>query len=278
VQKFLICDMDNTLTTFPSYIAMPRLEKYLEELLGPRKARKICRFMDQFNATVYKKAKGVPLSKEDRLWLGLTEKKFKFLLKDMIILGNPSELFWSRELWLRLASARVTPNIAVSATQKFWRVIAIKAREYDDSYGFLRWLRRDHPEWELVVVSSSDSHLYVKDGKFVYDPEYSDQGKRNRIPASLLDISGNNIFVGDPISKPRPEFWERVLTNICYNQGEDIAIMVGDSYASDIIGVSRYGITPVLIDRDNKTRPSDVPEAKYVIKNFCELQEVLRVR
>ena len=264
--------MDNTLITFPNYAGMKKMAEYLNSCIGQNESQKACAFLDGW----YYAAKGF-IPPEGLGWLEEANLLLNNLMWDVVVTckESPSELTWSRELWLCASLQSISPYIAMEAANSFWNGIATKAHEWEDSYGFLRWLRRDHPEWELVVVSSSDSHLYVKDDKFVYDPEYSDEGKQNRIPTSLFDISGNNIFVGDPISKPRPEFWERVLTNIGYNQREDTAIMVGDSYSADIIGVSQFGIIPILIDREGETKKSNVPEAKHVINNFCALQDII---
>jgi len=59
------------------------------------------------------------------------------------------------------------------------------------------------------------------------------------------------------MSKPDPEIFRIALDRV--GAPADHAVMLGDSWAADIVGAVRAGIRPVWFNPGRKPRPSDPP-------------------
>lgn len=291
MKKFLIFDIDHTIATFDHDAGMKNLTEYMRGKVDSGLAGRICAFMDRCYAAFHARAKGIRTADLEKI-----ERIIEDTAKETVEgVKQFSDVHWSRELWIYIAAAgSLSPATAVEAAGYFWQGIALSAFVYDDARKFFSWLYRwpdgynyqQTPEdrWEMVFVTSSDARLKEShdNTKLVYDPDYSIQEKFRRVSRVLPRRSnrlgfGFPTFIGDPVSKPHPEFWQKVITNTGYNQGEDLAIMIGDSPRSDLTGLDKFGIIPVLIDRENSFTPPEVPHVKYVISSLEALKNIVGI-
>lgn len=277
MSTFIISDIDHTLSTFDDAAGMRALRKYMDGQLNNQFAQRICNFMDRCYAAFHARAKG-----KDSKDLAALESMIKEASQDIEGAEGFGDLHWSRELWIYIAAAgALSPQSCVGMAEHFWEGVAQESRIYEDAYRFLSWIR-DYKQvahsMKTILVTSSDARLAAnhENTRLVYDCGLSLRKKIYHLGPVLRSLPvGRRIFVGDPVGKPHPEFWQEVIRYIGYNQEDDLAIMVGDSYRADIVGVSQFGIIPVLIDREGKTKPEEVPEAKYVIRSMAELPGII---
>lgn len=74
-------------------------------------------------------------------------------------------------------------------------------------------------------------------------------------------------------AKPSPALYEMALHRC--NAIADYTIHIGDSYINDILGARSVGITPVLLDRENKLQPTEVD--CLLVHSLDELLNLLEV-
>lgn len=281
MKRFFIFDVDHTISTFDQEAGMRVLEEHLREKFGDDLAQRVCGFVDRCYAAFHARARGEETEKTREL-----ELLIKNSAQGIEGLNNFSDIHWSRELWIQLAAETwggLSPRSAFEAAGYFWEGVKQATQFYPDAAEFFTGLIADnlstlYPERpRLVFVSSSDARLIPdkKNLKLLYSPEDAKRLKFARMVFRTIRYRPMYAFIGDPISKPHPEFWQKVLRGIGYKQGEDLAIMTGDSYRVDIQGISQFGIIPVLIDREGTVNPADVPEAKYVIRSLEALKNII---
>lgn len=286
MKKFLIFDIDHTISTFDHDAGMKGLQEYLVGRTDDILTQRICEFMNSCYAAFHARAKGIRTP--DLLKI---EQLINDAAQQVEGADNFSDIHWSRELWIYLAAGgSLSPASAVEAANTFWNGVAFAALQYDDARRFFTWLNR-WPDglnyrrapkdcWKTVFVTSSDARLKAnhENTKLLYDSDHSDEQKLKRV-SGIIPISSFNstIFIGDPVSKPHPEFWERVIKGIGYNQKEDLALMTGDSPRSDLSGLDKFDIIPVLIDREGNFSPKEVPHASYIIRSLEALKDIMEI-
>jgi len=273
MQLFLVCDMDMTLTSFKHPLALLKLKTFLDSLatLSESSTERIIHSFNDCRENLQAKDRGLPY---DQKIVGRIE-----AMAHLVQSKADLDMRFSRELWFDVASHFVgetaLPQFAVMAAGAYWDAIGRFGCLYEDVEEFFAspWWQAN--SWNLVAVASSDLRLQpTEDGKrFVYDPEYSCFKTLVRIPASLRQIANNNLLIGDPVSKPHPDFWKKLAINIAYNPEEDAAVMIGDVPNIDLTGLPR-GFVPILIDRD-KQWSGEAKQARYIIHSFDALPYIL---
>jgi hypothetical protein len=125
---------------------------------------------------------------------------------------------------------------------------------FDDAIGLSRQLAR--LGLPLYIMTASDGRLTPTDsGQFRYDPELSKRRKATRIRrVRPLGMQYREVFIGDPVDKPTPEFFDGVRAGIEQDLGREVApadvIVLGDSYRSDIeVPVSVQGAALGILRR-----------------------------
>lgn len=283
MKKFLIFDVDHTISTFDHEAGMRMLEEHLREKFGNDLAQGVCRFVDRCYAAFYARARGKKTEGTQKL-----EQLIKYAARSIEGLDNFSDIHWSRELWIQLAAEAwggLSARSTCEAAGYFWKGVKQATEFYPDADEFFKRLIVDNiskPTAEkprLVFVSSSDARLLpnTENTKLVYSPQDSKAMKFARMSFRKISYKPMYAFIGDPVSKPHPEFWQKVLQRIGYTQGEDLAIMTGDSPRSDLTGLDKFGIIPVLIDREGNFTPPEVPHVKYVISSLEALQNIMGI-
>lgn len=278
MQRFLFLDIDYTLLEFPHEQGMVELHKYFasQTNLSLAYRKKIEAFVDEVFYTLLH-GETTERSKELRT---LIEGAAKGVASPANL---ETDLRWSRELWLNVACQQgdiTVKNLEkiVGAAGAYWNAFFTHSAIYPDAKKMFTDI--EFSSWKVVLVTNSDARLTATEkGQLAYDPEHSMRSKLKRLPATLLDgINIKNIIVGDPVGKPRASFWEKVIRETGYNPSQDIALMVGDSYASDIVGVREYGIHGVLLNRHRKIKKrSEVPEATDIISDLSGIPKLLEL-
>ncbi|HRZ34035.1 MAG TPA: HAD family hydrolase [Candidatus Moranbacteria bacterium] len=166
---------------------------------------------------------------------------------------------WSREIFVKMASDRlgisVTPELVHEAVDAYWVELSRITSAYPDAVELIKEIKiHNRP---IYLLTSSDARLKMQpDGKFIYDPVYSEALKRERI--ELLREKGidfNILSIGDPEDKPHRDFFEKAIKKASEEYGSSIdlsnSIMVGDSFSGDLQTPKEqmgFGLV-VLVDR-----------------------------
>lgn len=265
MRKFLFLDIDNTLSSFNHSEGLAQMLDSLRQNIEH------AYFLNYYVNKTF----------ADIMWGAKPQEELLAFLDDPIFergVGALTTLQWSRELWMLKACRENQINIRVewvhSASCAYWQGIRDSATLYPETLKVLQWCRQ--AQWQVILVTSSDAMLKpINDFEaFVYDADYAASQKRKRLPYEILQ-NADALFIGDPISKPHPSFWMDVLNAVNYIQGCDLAVMVGDSYLSDICNLGRFGIHGVLLDRDERNLPQNVPEAEWIMRSLDELTALL---
>jgi len=287
-KKFLLFDIDDTIATFDHESGMASLQKHIRDkrdIFDEALAQKIYAFMNTCFLAFHGRALGRETEESKKLYLLIQEAAQK-----VEGLENFSDIHWSRELWIYIAGGgSISPATAVEAAHSFWKGLALAAVPYD-ARKFFRWLNKSldgynykhspTERWKTIFVTSSDARLKANHDNttLLYDPDHSNTQKFIRVNWIIPNSPfGSSVFIGDPVSKPHPDFWQRVIEGIGYNQAEDLAIMTGDSPRSDLTGLDQFGIVPILIDREGNFTPQEVPQAKYVISSLEDLKNIMAI-
>ncbi len=156
------------------------------------------------------------------------------------IYGVPKK--WSRELFVKLAAdkfnIRVTPELINEAVDAYWIELSKITQSFADAVELIKTIK-SHKR-PICLMTSSDARLKMQpDGQFIYNPEYSEALKRERI--ELLRDKGIDfdlLSIGDPEDKPHKDFFEKGVNKLSGELGFAIdiskAIIVGDQYSMDL--------------------------------------------
>lgn len=156
-------------------------------------------------------------------------------------LGNGKHLPWSRQLGAAYVFSALGLPVDRTKAEKigntYWEAIAANVVLYPDAQLFLKKVQAQGIRFH--IFTGSDSHLQWKEGRWLYDPEYSRQVKTQRIlPLEKQGFTPTSITIGDPVDKPSPLFFHAMIKNAALAVGEKVdvseAITVGDSFEADV--------------------------------------------
>ncbi|MFA6533659.1 MAG: HAD family hydrolase [Patescibacteria group bacterium] len=154
--------------------------------------------------------------------------------------GAPKK--WSREVLLKLAADKIgvklDPEFIYEAVDAYWIELSKITSVFPDALELLNAIKEK--KRPIYLLTSSDARLKMNpDGQFIYDPEYSEALKRERI--ELLRDKGvvfDSLIIGDPEDKPHKDFFEKGLARATADLGSKIdmekVIIVGDQFANDL--------------------------------------------
>lgn len=157
---------------------------------------------------------------------------------------------WSRHALLACAlescGLPVTTAIVTAAADLYWTTLATQAAVWPDAAALVRRLRAAGVAVHLAT--GSDGFLAFDDARqtFSYSPERSTRLKLDRLRSlAQLGFCADDITVGDPVDKPRPEFYRRVLRRFAYAAGCDVdldrTVVVGDGLGNDVLPLLELG-------------------------------------
>lgn len=148
---------------------------------------------------------------------------------------------WSREVLIMLAAE--DHNVALSPEQvhlsakAYWDHLAENVELLEGTTALIEAINRHNRP--VYIITSSDGRLQMQDdGTFIYDPNYSEQLKSERLEKlKEKGIAYTAYRIGDPEDKPHLEFFEKIINaakddfgDIDYNN----CVMLGDSYSGDL--------------------------------------------
>jgi FMN phosphatase YigB (HAD superfamily) len=157
---------------------------------------------------------------------------------------------WSRECLIAIAleDAGEVPTFARvdAAARAYWQELTDKTVVYDDARALIRVLVQRGIRFHFAT--NSDGFLRLDDGQrtFVYDPDDSARRKLARLHM-MTEMTADNTTVGDPIGKPRPAFYERVMQRARATPERTLA--VGDSFTADVEPFMKLGTQGLWLKR-----------------------------
>lgn len=189
---------------------------------------------------------------------------------------------WSRATHIFLAGKReniqISPREAVVAADIYWRAVNETSVPYPHAVDFLQTLQR--LKRPVYFLTSSDCILKVNEGgEFVYDPEYSRDYKIKRIePLREKGLLFSQVITGDPIDKPRPEFFRLAIKLAEKDLGRKVdpaeIVAIGDSYGSDIEVPLQLGFGAGVL-----LKPGEISKRKknnfYIVSTLPEIETLL---
>src|SRR3989338_3728351 len=262
MRTVVFVDWDQTLVEFRHDLGISALRGFLKKKLPPYEARFLTKWVNEtFRETMRASREGKD---------NIRTRQSKIASKS--VLNPPPEgIIYSRELWLLtgafLHGMPLPRAIAQQAAMAYWNAIADNNEPFPDSEAFLVQLR--NVDTTIAIATSSDARLRPSHGTMQYDTRYSRQQKIARIHTSPLSTLCDAIITGDPYDKTSPRFWE-LARRITKMGRHDRAIMVGDSYATDIVQAYREGIFTILVDRANRDKRENCIAADMVVTTLTD--------
>lgn len=240
-------DLDDTLidTAGAGLIASDGIYDFLSAEIGTESAQKIRdRFIQLFDLLLL----GYRVKSEEG-WHELKGGKgaYEYLL-ERIKAVQPSvidkyghEKKWSREILIKLAAddngLALSPEQVLGATNAYWSDLAEKVELLNGTTTLMDEIKKHNRP--TYIITSSDGRLQMQDdGKFIYEPTYSEKLKSQRVEkmkAKGLDYTAYRI--GDPEDKPHLDFFEKIINVAKDDLGEidyNNCLMFGDSYSGDL--------------------------------------------
>lgn len=193
---------------------------------------------------------------------------------------------YSRECYIAIASQDadidLTPQILDETSDAYWKHFAKVSKPFEDAIEFTRAIS-EHGR-PVYLTTSSDQRLRMRDdGQFEYDPEYSEETKRQlRIkPLRKMGFQFEKAIIGDPIDKPKVEFFLKAISVAESDMGSielRNVISIGDSWDSDVRTPKEKLGFGLAVHNDRSTKESEVvdhntirtQDLKYVLNYLNE--------
>jgi FMN phosphatase YigB (HAD superfamily) len=142
---------------------------------------------------------------------------------------------------------RVTKSAVHGAIDHYWQVLADATEVFADAKAAIERLFAGGVPF--LLATNSDGFLILDEDAqtFRYDPEDAVRRKLARLGAlRAIGIQDAQISIGDPIGKPNPAFYQKVLRDFAAFYGReavlDRALAVGDSLTSDVLPMMHLGV------------------------------------
>ena len=158
---------------------------------------------------------------------------------------------WSRHVLMAIAlesvGLSVTQALVNSVVDHYWRVLRQNTNVFPDAAAAVERLFEE--QTRFVFGTNSDGFLRFDEPAqtFYYDPEDATRRKLHRLEClRTLGVKDAQICVGDPIGKPRGEFYDRVLDSFArfFGAPPDLScsVAVGDSLTNDVLPLLDRGV------------------------------------
>jgi FMN phosphatase YigB (HAD superfamily) len=156
---------------------------------------------------------------------------------------------------------RVTEALVNAALDRYWQVLTGATEMFADARAVIARLRAEGTPF--LLATNSDGFLLFDEAAqtFRYDPADAVKKKLARLAAlRAVGIEDAQITVGDPIGKPDPRFYQRVVADFerFYGGKPDLsrALAVGDSLNSDVLPFLQLGVGyGAWLQRERKDPP-----------------------
>jgi FMN phosphatase YigB (HAD superfamily) len=203
------------------------------------------------------------------------------------VVGAGFELkLWSRDSLLAIAfedaGVEVTRARLEAAGDAYWRTMSDRTALHEDASAIIERFSALGISVHLATNSDGFLRFDEKEGTFVYDPDHARRRKLERLGAiRTLGLLDRDVTVGDPIGKPHPAFYVRVLDEFANKLGErsiarDRVIVVGDSLANDVLPFLAAGIAKgAWLVRERGIRRETSHAEVTVIETLAALEALL---
>ncbi len=240
-------DLDDTLinTAGAGLIASDGIYDFLSKEIGAQSTQKIRdRFIQLFDLLLL----GYRVKSEEgwKQILGGKKSYDELLVKikntqPAVIKRYGHEKKWSREVLIKIAAddnnLNLSPTQVQNAANAYWNDLADKVELTRGAASLLRTIHQHNRP--AYIITSSDGRLEMqKDGKFIYEPEYSEKLKSDRVEKMKeKGLIYSAYRIGDPEDKPHLDFFEKIINVANKDLGRidyKNCIMFGDSYSGDL--------------------------------------------
>lgn len=149
---------------------------------------------------------------------------------------------WSRETMLAMAledcGHKPSEILIRAACDRYWDTVSREAVMFDDARALIESLRKKGIAFHLATNSDGFMDLHEDWQTFFYDPIDAAARKIGRMRAiAAIGIQPSMITIGDPIGKPAPAFYQRVIAEFGKHAKIDLAetLVIGDSLTHDVL-------------------------------------------
>jgi FMN phosphatase YigB (HAD superfamily) len=158
---------------------------------------------------------------------------------------------WSRDTLLALAledeGFAVTAS-RIAAVDHYWRTMAEETEIHVDAARIVEQLRGRGIAIHLATNSDGFLRFDESARTFSYDPADAHRRKLSRLDAiRALGLAHRDVTVGDPIGKPKPQFYRRVLDEMSEKLARRVdparVLVVGDSLTNDVLPFFDAGVS-----------------------------------
>ncbi len=171
-------------------------------------------------------------------------------------IGNYSRYLWIVEA-LKPFNISVRSYEIVKLVKEYWNYVTENTHVFADTLEVIAWLRKRN--YKIALLTNTDGSYGIKRKRI-----------EKTFPKNLFDTI---IVAGDDSEKPKPHIEAFYTLAKTLNVEPEKIVHVGDDYISDVMGSSRAGMLPVLINREN--RSSKVYKNIIIISNLKELLKYL---
>lgn len=190
---------------------------------------------------------------------------------------------FSREVFIKIAADRngitVSPEIIYEAADAYWITLSEVCQPLPGALELTQEIKKHGRP--LYLVTSSDARLKIKaNGQFEYNPEYSENFKRERM--QLLREKGiefNTVSIGDPEDKPHKDFFQKGIKSAEQDLGFSIdlsnAIIMGDSYVADLQTPKEMGFGLVVLVQQESNKTEVIDKHQIVTNTLAEVSQYL---
>lgn len=202
---------------------------------------------------------GVPYTYESRRsatrWLFYYWAKSDELVSDRAVFGGQDEAFWSNHARLFLEALGCTPQQAIDLAEEASRRMTNEFKPQD-------WVPPDVP-LALQTLKSAGYNLAVLSNR---SKPYTEQMES----LSLAGYFEFTLHAGEVGGwKPDVHIFQRAVERLGIQPHQ--SLYVGDNYYADVVGASRAGMKPILLDPEGLFPEADCP----VISKIGDLLELL---
>lgn len=151
---------------------------------------------------------------------------------------------WSRDSLAAIALERsgvpVVADRVAAIAGTYWRVLHEKTEMHGDARALVTSLARRSVLVHLATNSDGFLRFDERARTFFYDPADSHERKLARMDCvRMVGLDRADVTIGDPVGKPNPTFYERVLFDLSRKVTGAIdrsrLLVVGDSLTNDVL-------------------------------------------
>jgi FMN phosphatase YigB (HAD superfamily) len=256
----------------------------LEPYVGAEKARAVADGVTNGYHTLIEHLRSAsPEAARDRY--PLLRKRIEAWQRGVVEAGHEVKQ-WSRDTLVAIAledaGLEVEPELLAAGVDRYWQVLGDAADVFEDAITIVAELRGSSVAFHLATNSDGFLTFDPKRRTFVYEPVRSAERKVARLHRLLetLNLEAGDVTVGDPIGKPSPAYFEKVLEDVGAKLGHAVsrerALAIGDSLGADVLPPLSIGVGHgVLLDRAGRIGSLPEHPQVHVVRDLLALRRWL---